>query len=219
MKKRSAGNSFINGALWLTVSTIILKIIGLIYKIPLSHLIGDEGMGYFNSAYTVYTFFYILGSAGIPKAISILTSKNEAENIFSSYSLFKLCFKTFSVFGIILFFIFILFAPKISVIAGTETSLPAMYAVAPSIFFICASGAARGYLSGIMKLSHIAISEIISGVIKLTLGIAFAYFAVANHFTLPIICAYSISGISIGAFFSFLYLCIASRQKSQTKKY
>ena len=54
----------IGGALSLTVSAVVVKIIGLIYKIPISSILGDEGMGYFNSAYTVYAFFYLLCTAG-----------------------------------------------------------------------------------------------------------------------------------------------------------
>ena len=74
-----SNKSFINGAIWLTLSTVLLKIIGVIYKVPISYLLGDEGMGTFNSAYTVYTLFYIVGSSGIPRAISIVASKSEAE--------------------------------------------------------------------------------------------------------------------------------------------
>ena len=74
MNDKQKSNTLISGAAWLALSTIILKIIGLIYKIPLSYMLGDEGMGYFNSAYTVYVFFYVIGTAGIPKAISILVS-------------------------------------------------------------------------------------------------------------------------------------------------
>ena len=61
---------FLGGAIWLTVSALILKAIGLVYTVPLSYMIGDEGMGYFNSAYTIYTLFYIISTAGIPKSIS-----------------------------------------------------------------------------------------------------------------------------------------------------
>ena len=75
----------LSGAAWLGLSAILLKIIGLVYKIPMSYLLGDEGMGYFNSAYTVYTFFYIIGSAGIPKAVSILCAKVKLLLIFKAF--------------------------------------------------------------------------------------------------------------------------------------
>ena len=68
----------VGGTFSLAVSTIIVKILGLIYKIPLSSILGDEGMGYFNSAYTVYAFFYLLCSAGVPKAVMILVSEANA---------------------------------------------------------------------------------------------------------------------------------------------
>ena len=85
VNERSAG--FLSGVAVLSLSTVIVKLIGLACKIPMLAILGADGMGYFNSAYTVYTFFYIIGSAGIPKAISILCAKSsagEAKSIFSS---------------------------------------------------------------------------------------------------------------------------------------
>ena len=78
MKNKMGNKSIVRGALSLTVSALIVKIVGLIYKVPLSYILSDEGMGYFNSAYTVYTFFYIICTAGVPKAISIITSSAES---------------------------------------------------------------------------------------------------------------------------------------------
>ena len=82
---RNYEKQFFSGVVVLALSTFIVKIIGLFYKIPMMAYLGAEGMGYFNSAYTVYTFFYIIGSAGIPKAVSILCAKvneSEAKSIF-----------------------------------------------------------------------------------------------------------------------------------------
>ena len=60
---KSHDSGAVRGAFSLAVSAIIVKVIGLIYKIPLSHLLGGEGMGYFNSAYTIYGLFYLLCTA------------------------------------------------------------------------------------------------------------------------------------------------------------
>jgi O-antigen/teichoic acid export membrane protein len=65
-------NGIIDGAISLTLSTMVVKVLGLIYKIPLSHLLSDEGMGYFNSAYTVFALFYLLCTSGVPKAVMII---------------------------------------------------------------------------------------------------------------------------------------------------
>ena len=57
------------GAISLILAALTVKIIGVIYKIPLAYILGDEGMGYFNSAYTVYGFFYIITTSAEPEAL------------------------------------------------------------------------------------------------------------------------------------------------------
>ena len=73
---RKSGGRFLSGVAVLTLSTVIVKLIGLLYKIPMIKVLGEEGMGYFNSAYELYTFFYMIATAGIPVAISIMISKS-----------------------------------------------------------------------------------------------------------------------------------------------
>jgi len=206
-------NTFYKGAVWLTVSAIILKIIGLIYKVPLSYMLGDEGMGYFNSAYTVYTLFYIVGTAGIPKAISIIVAKSEAECDNKSYAIYKNAFYAFFILGIFLLFLFLIFAKPLANLIGNNKALLSMYAIAPSVLFVCASGVSRGYLSGMMRFPPIAIAELISGISKLALGLVFAYIGTLNERSLPEICALTILGITFGSFFSFLYLLFVARKE------
>ena len=62
--------SFQYGAIILLCSTLLVKVIGAIFKIPLSRLIGDLGFGYFDSAYQLFTPIYTLAMAGLPIAIS-----------------------------------------------------------------------------------------------------------------------------------------------------
>ncbi len=202
--------SFYRGTLWLVISAIILKLIGLIYKIPMHRILGDEGMGYFNSAYTYYTFFYVISTAGIPKAISILVAKNEAENRFSSYSLFQRAFRFFFIFGILILVVFVIVSPLISKYVSGKGSLLSMYAVAPSILFVCAGGVIRGYLTGKMSFVPIAISELLSGCCKLCFGLTFASLALKLNRPLSEICAYSILGITIGSLFSLVQLWVAA---------
>ena len=75
-RARKSGGRFLSGVAVLTVSTVIVKLIGLLYKIPMIKVLGEEGMGYFNSAYELYTFFYIIATAGLPVAISIMIAKS-----------------------------------------------------------------------------------------------------------------------------------------------
>lgn len=205
-------NNIISGAAWLGFSAIILKIIGLIYKVPMSYILGDEGMGYFNCAYTVYTFFYIIGSAGIPKAVSILSAKasdGEAKRIFT------VVFRLYLLIGVALSLILIVFAPYLSALIGSKKAAVSMLAIAPSVFFICASGVLRGYLNGKMKFAPIAVSELISGLCKLFLGIFFAVCSIKCGYSLPYVCAFSILGITFGSFFGLIYLYVVYKKESK----
>ena len=199
-------NKTLKGIAWLSLSTIILKFIGLIYKIPISYLLGDDGMGYFNSAYTIYTLFYIICSSGIPKGISIIVSKYEAEYNKSSDSFYKSTLIILGVFGGLSAVFFLLLAPAFTKLIGSSKALFSMYAVAPSVLFVCMSGVARGYLTGKMKFRHIAISEVIIGISKLFIGLFFAIIGVKLSLDTHLICALSIFGITVGTLLSTFYL-------------
>ena len=69
MKKES--KTFLYGVVVLTVANILTKVIGLVFKIPLTNMLDNEGMGYFNTAYQIYTWLYMLSTAGVPVALSV----------------------------------------------------------------------------------------------------------------------------------------------------
>jgi len=68
--------NFLQGALILSIAAIIVKIIGAVYKIPLMNLIGGEGFGYYNTAYTIFTPLYTIATAGIPVAVISVPIRN-----------------------------------------------------------------------------------------------------------------------------------------------
>ena len=73
-----SGNRMVSGVMLLTVSTLICKIIGLLFKIPIINIVGIDGMAYFSSAYNIYMLLNSISAAGLPVALSILVSKNRA---------------------------------------------------------------------------------------------------------------------------------------------
>ena len=88
MKQKGSGGIF-RGTLLLSVSTLLIKVLGVIYKIPLASYLGDEGMGYFNSAYTVYAFFYLVCTAGVPKAVASAIREEGEIDLFTSLAATK----------------------------------------------------------------------------------------------------------------------------------
>ena len=217
-KGREADN-LLSGALSLTISVLIVKIIGLIYKIPLSYVLGDEGMGYFNTAYTVFSFFYLLCSSGIPRAISIIITeykvKEQHNNIVRIYNI---SFKIFFVIGFALTLILLLFSAFISNKIGNANSRFAMLLIAPTLLTVCISGVARGYLNGIASIVPISISQIIEGVVKFIFGLGFALLGARINLSVPIISALSILGVTLGSAISTCYLCVVANNRISANK-
>ena len=110
-ESKTGEKEIIKGALLLTVSMLIVKLFGLIYKIPLSYILSDEGMGYFNTAYSVYTFFYVISTSGVPKAIAILTAATD-DSAADEISITS--FKVFFFIGALLCVVFISLSSFIS---------------------------------------------------------------------------------------------------------
>lgn len=213
-KEALGGGGIIGGAFSLTLSTVIVKILGLIYKIPLSNILGDEGMGYFNSAYTVYAFFYLLCTAGVPKAVMILVSEAKAKGRgVEERTIVRVASAAFLLLGAVMTAVFILFSSPLSSFIGNSGARATMIAIAPSIIFIALSGVIRGYLSANMRLLDIAVSQIIEGVGKLVLGLLFAIYAVKSSMPLEIVSAFTILGVTFGALAGLAYLFVCSKIK------
>ncbi len=77
-KNRSQKQSFLEGALILMLANVMIKLIGAVFKIPLKNLIGGDGMGIYNTAYTPYAFLLTIATAGIPIAVSRMVAEANA---------------------------------------------------------------------------------------------------------------------------------------------
>ena len=91
---------FISGVLVLTAANIVNKILGLSFKIPLERIVSREGMGYFNQAYTIYTWLYMVSTTGLPTAVSMLISESRAlGDIRGAKRVFRVTIVLFILFG------------------------------------------------------------------------------------------------------------------------
>lgn len=214
------------GAFSLTLSVIIVKLIGFIYKIPLSHILTDEGMGYFNSAYTIFTFFYMLCSGGVPRAVSVVVTETlvkDGER--AAADVCKAAVKLFSLLGAFLTALLLAFSAPLSFVIGNRGSWLSIIAIAPSLFFVAAAGVIRGYLNGKGKLVEIAVYQVIEGAVKFVFGMLLALVAYRRGGSVQMISAFAIVGITLGSLVGciYLYTCYKSskrlyktRQKSET---
>lgn len=221
-KKKAGGellSGLLGGTLSLTVSSLVVKLLGLIYKIPLASILGDEGMGYFNSAYTVYAFFYLLCTAGVPKAVMILVSEAKAAGRADlERKTVRVASILFLSLGALLTTVFIVFSAPLAVLIGNSRSAYTMLAIAPSIIFISLAGVIRGYLSANMLLLDVAVSQVIEGAGKLAIGLLFAMVGKGMNMPLEVLSAMTILGVTLGAGLGLLYLLVCSKIKIKIEK-
>ena len=207
MKERKQ-QSFEYGAIILLCSTLIVKLIGAIFKIPLSNLIGDLGFGYFSSAYDLFTPIYSLSMAGLPIAVSRLVAEQMAEGKYRDVrQSLKVTKKAFFITGFIgLVLMLLLIYPFVSITDATGKTVYSLFAIAPSLLFCCVMSTYRGYYEGLRNMYPTAASDIIEAMGKLVLGLGFAYAVMQITENVALAAAGAMLGITVGAAAAALFL-------------
>lgn len=209
-KKKNSTKLFFSGVLVLTITNLLVKVIGLMFKIPMNRIIGDEGMGYYNSAYTFYTYLYMVSTAGLPTAISIMISDSRANRqIKQVKKIYKLSLLLFIVIGIVSTMIMFFGSGLMSKAIGAEPTKYSIMAIAPTLLFICICSALRGYFQGYQQMTPTAISQFLEAACKLGIGVAFALFAKNQGLGIHFQAAYATVGLTVGALAGMLCMVIA----------
>jgi len=212
-KNANKKQSFLNGAAILVGATAMVKIIGAIFKIPLSNLIGESGMGYFQTAYDLYLPIYSLAMAGLPVAVSKMVADSIARARFAdARKLLNIARKAFLVTGLTGFFIMLAITyPYILITDNTVRCVPGLLAIAPSILFCCMMSSYRGYYEGLRNMTPTAVSQVIEAIGKLLLGLLLAFICKRIGLAVEYQAAAAIIGITVGSFFGALYLMLRHR--------
>lgn len=220
MEKQKKAPRIISGVVILMFSNMLVKLMGLFFKIPLHSYLGDLGMGYFNVAYNIFVTLYMISTAGLPIAISIMVSgsrtlgkKREVRKIF------RVALLLFIVLGIIGTLIMILGAKPLASLMGSPSSYYCIITIAPTLFFICVSSAVRGYFQGHQNMAPTAISEVIEAIGKFAVGIIMCRFAISCGYSIEISAAYAIAGIGIGVGTGMIFLIAAKIFHKQDYSY
>ncbi len=202
-------NKFLSGVLILTISTVIVKIIGLVYKIPMLTLLGGEGMGYFNSAYEIYALMCAFATTGLPVAMSVIISSSDTEK---KDRIFKVSFSLFLFMGAVGFLVMLLLSGQISEIIKSKGSVYSIIAISPAVIFVCMCGAYRGYFQGISKMLPTSLSQIIEAGGKLLFGIIFALYANKKGYGVNVVAAFGVLGVTVSSALGCLYLFFVKKR-------
>ncbi len=206
-KQRNPKKVFFSGVLLLSFSTLLVKLTGLLYKIPMLSYLGSEGMGYFHSAYEIYALFCIISTAGLPVALSLLISESvargERDNAAHIYRNAMLVFLIIGGVGTALMWGF---ADTFCSWIKSENAAPVIRAIAPTVFFVCFSSGIRGYFQGYQKMLPTALSQLIEATGKLIFGLWFAKAALERGAATPEVAAAAGWGLTCGTALAALYL-------------
>ncbi|MFI3250677.1 MAG: oligosaccharide flippase family protein [Eubacteriales bacterium] len=177
-------NSFLGGVAVLALGAMVVKLIGMFYKIPLLNLIGEQGSADFYNAYSIYAILLTVSATGLPVAISKLISEaqslgdtDEVQNIFTISA------RVFMVIGFVSFIVMFCFSQQLANLLNNPLANLSIKALSPSVLFMSAIAAYRGYFQGHREMGPTAISQIIEAFFKLFLGLFLAFAVINMTFT------------------------------------
>lgn len=159
----------------LALAGIIVRLIGLVYRIPMIAIIGTKGNGYYTSAYSVYSLFLILSSYSFPTAISKIISQRLANGRFKDVkNVIREAFVLAFFIGLIMFMIMYFGAPGIAAAFRKPLLVFALKALAPTLFIMAFLGVFRGIFQGMGNMIPTAISQIFEQILNAITSIVFA---------------------------------------------
>ena len=177
--KERRASGFAAQAAILAGAGIVSRIIGVLYRSPLFHIIGDEGNGYYGSAYAIYAMILMVSTYSIPTAVSkIISGKLAMKEYKSARQVFKCALVYVAVVGAIAAGLTYIFAPVL--VKEQPNALPCMRLFAPTIFLAGFLGVYRGYLQAYNTMVPTSISQIIEQLVNAVVSVVAAYF-----FSLP----------------------------------
>lgn len=215
MSNQQKRNTFYGAAAILAVGTILVKIIGAIYKIPLSVVLSDEAYGDFNAAYNIYSFFLTISTAGLPVALSKTVSECHTlgrEN--QKHKVFRVAVCAFLTMGVFSFICMSVFGQQVATyILQNEKAVYAVQVLSVSVLCTCLCSAFRGYAQGHMNMVPTAISQIIEALCKLFLGLALVFLILGSAIQPDdlrerLSAVGALAGVSIGSVVSVSYLAV-----------
>jgi len=231
MEKAKTGKFLQQGSI-LAIASILVRMIGLVYRIPMTNIIGNEGMGIYSAAFEIYNILLIISSYGMPMAVSKMVSAKCAQKRYrNAYHIFR-CSMLFSVVtgGIAALFVYfgadMLEKNYFSKYHGIAIPLRML---APTIFVVAVMGVFRGLYQGRKTMMPTAVSQIFEQIVNAVVSVSAAYLLMRTHRSSPKVAAWGAAGGTMGTLLGavtalvillviyFLYRPVMERQKRRDR--
>ena len=207
MKVTNKKSSFVRGAIVLMIFGILSKILGAIYRIPLTSIITPEGMGLYQMVFPVYALMLTVSSSGLPSSISKLISESLAKKEYRQVDrIMKVSFLLLFVFSIFCSLILVFGARGFATLQGNKDATICYLGLAPAIVFVGLLSGFRGYFQGFEKMLPSAISGFVEQFFKLVFGLFFAWLFMKKGVSYAVLGA--MLGISLSEVFALFYMFV-----------
>lgn len=217
--KQNKKNSFASNVVMLMASNMLIKLLGLVYRLAITNVkgFGDLGNGYYSAGYQVYAVLLIISSQGIPGAVSKLVSAKVAKGEYNkAHRIFKISLFVFGSIGLIASLILLFGAKFIAInMLNVEAVKYVLWVLSPAILFVCVSAVIRGYFAGLGTMKASSTSQSLEQFFNCVLTITFVYALVGKD--AYIMAAGGNVSTTLAVLISFSYLLLF--YKKNIKKY
>ncbi|MBC5717251.1 polysaccharide biosynthesis protein [Flintibacter sp. BX5] len=221
MAQTQKQNSFFGGAAILAAGILIVKLIGMFYKIPLINIIGEAGAADFNNAYNIYAVLLTVSTAGLPVAVSKLVSEaNALDRRNQVRRTFRLALVLFLALGLVSFLVMFFRADALAGMMNDSKAAAGIRALAPAVVCVGCLAALRGYSQGHSNMAPTSVSQIIEALCKLVVGLGLAFWLVKQGKDPDVAAAGAITGVTVGTVVALAYMVLdflLSRGREDTR--
>ncbi len=191
----------------MAVCALIAKMIGALYRIPLTNIIGAEGMGLYQMVFPLYTVLLTVSSGGLPVAISKIVAERRSQgDEAGARQVLLVSLLSLSVAGLVAGIAVVLFREKIALVQGNAKAAVPYLGIAPSLLFVAVISCFRGYYQGAQNMLPSALSQIIEQVVKLVAGLFFARILISRSLEWAVFGA--LTGVSLSELAAMLFLFV-----------
>ena len=219
-KLKKTANSFMKNVVMLIFSQLLIKVLGLIYRLVITNVegFGDTGLGYYSSGYQIYSLLLTLSSIGIPSVISKLVSERIAiGDTKGAQRIFKVAFRFFTILGLILSIALFVGADFIATyILNVPDVAYVMKVLSPAIVFVAMSAVLRGYFSGQQDMKPTSASQTLEQFLNCVLSITFVYACIGKD--AYIMAAAGNLSTTCAIIIAFMYLLMYYKHKKLSTK-
>ena len=205
--------NFLQGTALLAMATAIVKVIGALYKIPLNAIIGEQGFGYYSTAYEIYTVLLMISTAGLPVAMSrMIAQASSLEHYRQVRKIYTVCRTIFLTLGLVGALLMTLLCKQLAAFQQQPDAWAAIGALGPCCFLICLMSTYRGFFQGQGNMLPTSVSQVIEAVTKLVVGIAGALLVVFYTQNVSLAAGAAIMGVTASCLISSFYLNFCFRK-------